>query len=231
MISDQEYKKIWDGPITRVGITTMVLASIAVFFPAIYLCVSEGISPNWTLAFEAFGISASAFAVIYVIEPVTYYAIVGLSGTYIAFLTGNLSNVRIPCAAVALEVTGVTPGTREGEIVSTLGIAGSAITSIFFTTLAVLIGSQVLAMLPQSVVDAISKYTVPAIFGAVFAQFTMKDIRIGLFSVLITVLLQVVLKIPVFYLMISCVLGTVLFARFLYVYDKKKAEKSPDPTV
>ena len=141
-------------------------------------------------------------------------------------LTGNLSNMRVPCAGVALEVTGVTPGTREGEIVSTVGIAGSAITSITFTTLAALVGTQVLALLPQSVVNAISLYTVPAIFGAVFAQFTMKDMRIGLFSVAITVLLQVVLKIPVFYLMISCVLGTVLFARFLYVHDRKKAEKT-----
>ncbi len=230
-MNDAQFKEIWDRPIVRYGVLTMILASFMVFLPAVYLCVSEGIVPDISLVLKAFGMSVTAWGVLYVIEPVTYYAIVGLSGTYIAFLTGNLSNMRIPCAANALEVTGVVPGTREGEIVSTLGIAGSAITSITFTTLAALVGTQVLAMLPEPVVTVISSYTVPAIFGAVLGQFALKDLRIGVFSVAVSLFLQVVVKISPFYLMLACVACTIVFARFIYKYDGRKDADAAPQTV
>ena len=175
LISDTEYLSIWDRPIIKIGVITMILASLTAFLPVVYLCLKTGVTPTAGELFKCWGMSASTWGALYVVEPLTYYTVVGLSGTYVAFLTGNLGNLRIPCAASALEVTGVQPGTREGEIVSTLGITGSAITSIFFTTLAAVLGVQIMAVLPESVINAFNNYTVPAIFGAVLGQYVLKE--------------------------------------------------------
>lgn len=227
-ISDMEYQKMWDKPIIKIGITTMILASLTAFFPVIYLCAKTGIVPTVGEFFACWGLSASTWGALYVVEPLTYYAVVGLSGTYSAFLTGNLANMRIPCAATALEVTGIEPGTREGEIVSTLGIAGSAITSIFFTTVAAVIGIQILAILPEKVITAFNSYTVPAIFGAVLGQYALKEFKLCVFSIALALLFIYVIAIPSYLAMFASVVITVLFSRFLYTRNKKKSENKEE---
>ncbi len=221
-MSDEEYAKIWDKPIVRIGVITMILASVTAFLPVIYLCISQGIVPDIGEVMKCWALSAAAWGALYVVEPITYYTVVGLSGTYVAFLTGNLANLRIPCAATALEVTGIEPGTREGEIVSTLGITGSAITSIFFTTLAAFVGAQLLAILPEVVVTAFSNYTVPAIFGAVLGQYALKEPKICLFSIALALIFHYVLLVPSYIAMLACVVLSILFSRLLYNQQKKK---------
>ena len=64
-----------------------------------------------------------------------------------AFLSGNISNMRLPCAMVAQEVTGVKPGTKEGELMATIGIAGSIVTNLIFVTLGAIGGTLLLLSL------------------------------------------------------------------------------------
>ena len=219
-MSDLEYAKIWDKPIIRIGVITMILASLTAFLPVIYICVKTGEIPTVTEFFSCWGRSASTWGALYVVEPLTYYTVVGLSGTYVAFLTGNLGNMRIPCAYAALEATGVEPGTRKGEIISTLGITGSAITSILFTTIAAVLGVQIMAMLPEPVIQAFNNYTVPAIFGGVLGQYMLKEPKLCIFSIILALLFIYVIKIPSWLAMFGSVILTVAFARM--VYNKKK---------
>ena len=60
---------------------------------------------------------------IWFVEPISYFPIVGVAGTYMAFVSGNISNLRIPCAMIAQKAAGVEPGTDRGSIVATLGMA------------------------------------------------------------------------------------------------------------
>ena len=71
-----------------------------------------------------------------------------MSGTYLGFLSGNIGNMRVPCAALALDVTESESGTIQAEVVSTMAICGSIITNLIATTSAVLVGSAVVAILP-----------------------------------------------------------------------------------
>lgn len=221
-MSNDEYTRIWDKPIIKIGVITMLMASITVCLPVIYICIKTGVYPTAGEILKCFSMSASTWGALYVVEPLTYYTVVGLSGTYVAFLTGNIGNMRIPCAAAALEVTGAQPGTREGEIVSTLGITGSAITSIFFTTLAAVLGIQIMAILPEQVINAFNNYTVPAIFGAVLGQYALKEVRLSVFSIILALVFIYIIKVPSYIAMFSSVILTVAFARVLYVSDKKK---------
>lgn len=107
---------------------------------------------------------ASLFGAVYIVEPISYFSTLGLSGTYMSFLSGNIGNCRLPAAAMALEVTETEPGTKEAEIISTLGIAGSIIINIIGTTLCAFVGVAVINVLPPIVVEALKNYTAPAYF-------------------------------------------------------------------
>ncbi len=220
MLTDQQFKTIWDKPIIRIGVITIILGALSAFLPVIYICIKTGQIPTVQEFFSCWGRSASTWGALYVVEPLTYYAVLGLSGTYIAFLTGNLGNMRIPCASAALEATGVQPGTRQGEIVSTLGIAGSAITSIIFTTLAAILGVQIMAILPEPLVVAFNNYTVPAIFGAVLGQYVLKEPIICVFGVAMALFFIYVLTIPSWLAMFASVILSIVFARVLYKHKK-----------
>jgi len=220
-VSVEEYQQIWDKPVIKIGVITMILASVTSFLPIIYLCITLDIYPTVGEFFQSWGMTASTWGALYIVEPITYYTVVGLSGTYVAFLTGNLANMRIPCAAAALEATDVQPGTREGEIVSTLGITGSAITSILFTTIAAAFGVQILTILPAPIVEAFNSYTIPAIFGAVLGQYALKEPKVCIFAIGVALFFVYVLKIPSYIAMFSGVILAIAFARFLYTRKRK----------
>lgn len=220
-ISSAEYEKIWDRPIIRIGIATMILASLTAFVPVIYICLSTGTAPSISEFFQCWGLSAATWGALYFVEPITYYNVIGLSGTYVGFLTGNIGNMRVPCAAAALEATNIQPNTREGEIVSTLGITGSAITSILFTSLAALVGVQLIAILPDSIIVAFDQYTIPAIFGAMVGSYVLKHPVLCGFSIALALLFIYVIKVPSYVAMLACVILTVAFSRVLYNRSKK----------
>ena len=119
-------------------------------------CIYPGIipvQPLWLLpkletVLAAWALTALSFGAFYIVEPISYYAALGMSGTYLGFLSGNIGNMRVPCAALALDVTDSKSGTIQAEVVSTMAICGSIITNLIATTGAVLVGSAVVAVLP-----------------------------------------------------------------------------------
>ncbi|GHS93350.1 hypothetical protein AGMMS50276_03550 [Synergistales bacterium] len=173
-VSSAEFNKIWKEPVVKMGIITVAVPTFMCFLPNLYLYVTHGVFPSLEHALSAWVMVAATFGAFYVVEPISYYPILGLAGTYVSFLSGNIGNVRIPCSAVAQDVAGTLPGTHEAELVSTLGIAGSVVTNLFFVSLAAVAGATILNMLPPALQEAFKSYTVPAIFGAMMGQFGVK---------------------------------------------------------
>ena len=66
--------------------------------------------------------------------------------------------MRVPCAALALDVTNSKPGTIQAEVVSTMDICGSIITNLIATTLAAFVGTAIVAVLPQMVKTGLQTY-------------------------------------------------------------------------
>lgn len=182
----ETFDALWRGPVIKTGVTTLGIAITMCFLPNVYLYVKHGAIPPLNAALEAWGMIAMMFGAFYVVEPVSYYPILGMSGTYMSFLSGNISNVRVPCSAVAQDTVGVETGSPEAEIISTLGIAGSIITNLIFVSLAALLGAGFLEMLPDSIVLAFKTYTVPAVFGATLGQFFVKFPLIGVIALVIS---------------------------------------------
>lgn len=216
--------EIWVKPVIRVGMTTLLLAAFLSFLPSIYLYMKYGVFPSFDIAMKSWGMIAALFGAFYVVEPISYYSVLGMTGTYLSFLSGNISNLRLPCAAMALEVTETEPATREGEIISTLGITGSIITNLIGTTLAAFIGAALIKLFPPVIADAFKNYTVPAIFGAVFGQFAIKYPKLAIVGIGIPVILRFTTTLPAWVLIIASVFGTIIIARLLYNMENKPSK-------
>ncbi|MGB9868031.1 MAG: hypothetical protein ACPLPR_09055 [Bacillota bacterium] len=210
------FNEVFTRKVIRLGIATLVAAWLGNFLPCAYLYFRYGIVPDSTTIIKIWALVASVYGAFYIVEPISYYAILGLSGTYMSFLAGNISNLRLPCSAIAQEVTGVEPGTEEAEIISTLGIAGSIIVNTIGVTITAIVGAAILNLFPVYVQKSFS-WLLPSIFGAVFVQFAIKYPTIGLLTVPIPlVLLKFVKGLPVWVVIPACVFGAIGIGRLWY---------------
>lgn len=211
----------WKNPASRIGVITLSCAIIASLFPSLYMYLAYGAFPDMSVALSAWSMIAMAYVAFYFIEPFSYYPILGLTGTYMSFMTGNISNLRVPASAAAQEAVGVEIGSKKAEIVSTLGISGSVITNTLVVTIAVIFGNTLITLLPDSVVTALSTYTLPAVFGAIFMQFAMNNIKIAIIALPIPlILLGIVGVIPVWVTIAASVFVPIIVSRFIYKAGK-----------
>ena len=217
------YMNEWKKSSIRIGAPTNLLAAVTAFFPVLYLCIVYDCWPNFSVVMSAWGLVALSFGAFYIVEPVSYYASLGMAGTYLSFLSGNIGNMRVPCAALALDVTKSESGTIQAEIVSTMAICGSIITNLIATTSAALVGAAVVAVLPESIKIGLQTYASAAIFGATFGNFALKKPKVAVFALAIPVICKLFIPIPAWMVIVASVFGTVGIARVFYVKEKKAA--------
>ena len=221
---NENYMNTWKKASVRIGAPTNLLAALTAFFPVLYLCFKFDCWPDMSLVLAGWGLVALSFGAFYIVEPVSYYASLGMSGTYLSFLSGNIGNMRVPCAALALDVTKSETGTVQAEIVSTMAICGSIITNLIATTSAALVGAAVVAVLPAAIKTGLQTYASAAIFGATFGNFAIKKPQVALFGLAIPVICKLFIPIPAWMIIVASVFGTVGIARVFYSMEKKAAK-------
>lgn len=99
-------------------------------------------------------------------ELLAYAPLLGTGGTYLAFITGNLSNLKVPCAMNSRKMMNTEVGTKENEIVSTISVATSAITTTLVLAAGVLLITPLTPVLENPVLTPAFKTVIPAMFGA-----------------------------------------------------------------
>ncbi len=222
-MDNANYMNKWKKSCIKIGSPTNILAAITAFFPVLYLCSKFDCWPPVDLVLSAWGLTVIAFGAFYVVEPVSYYASLGMSGTYLSFLSGNIGNMRVPCASLALDVTESETGTIQAEVVSTMAICGSIITNLIATTAAAFVGSAIVAILPEAINTGLKSFASAAIFGATFGNLAIKKPKVAIFGALIPVVCKLIGTVPAWITIVLSVFGTVLVARAFYVAEKKKA--------
>ena len=124
-----------------------------------------------------------------VIEVFTYVPMLGTGGSYLGFVTGNLANLKVPCALNSMDRAGVQAGTEEGEVISTLAIATSSIVTTLIIALGVLLLSQIAPVLESPVLKPAFENILPALFGALGVVFVSKDWKIAVAPLVVMVTL------------------------------------------
>ncbi len=118
----------------------------------------------------AFGKGLMQIAIIYIpsciVEFLIYMPMLGAGGSYLAFITGNLINMKIPCALNARDIVGTKAGTTENEIVSTLSVAASSLVTTVVITIGVLLMIPLRPILEAPALQPAYNNVVPALFGA-----------------------------------------------------------------
>ena len=215
----------------RIGKIIGVLAVLVSFMPALTLGVVYGLWPDMAALGTAAVSAIASFGVLWFVEPLSYYPVVGPVGTYMAFVSGNISNMRIPCASMAQISAEVEPGSDKGSIIATIGMGVSIVINTLVLTVGVIAGSSILSMLPASVVGALN-YLLPALFGALLVQFGMKNKSHTVLMLVIGILLNIAINGGVFswlpgannYLStLVCVFSSIAI---MMVVSKKKAAKA-----
>ena len=172
-----------DGRIWNIG---MMLALLA--FPVLVALIFDA-TPDW----KALGLGLVATAPMYwavgAIETVTFTPMLGAGGAYLSFVTGNISNLKLPCAINALEQNDVSINTEEGEIISTIAIATSSIVTTLIVILGVILIVPLTPILEAPVLEPAFAQMLPALFGGLGVAFVSKNWKIAVAPVLLMLVL------------------------------------------
>lgn len=201
----------------RLSMSAVILLSLML---PLYLSFVSGYHPGWQPIITAFIAYAAMVGYAWVIEPISYYPTLGVSGTYLSFLTGNISTMCLPAAAAAQNVIGTEPGTKKGEITAALAIAAASLVNIFILSIIIAGGSFLISMIPPSF-QASFQFIVPAIFGGVLAQFAFNKPIYGLIALTIAVIINL-MPIVAFAKGITCIV--IIVAICIYM-EKLKVQK------
>jgi hypothetical protein len=223
--TDEVYEEDFVPYINKWGRRTNLLAVALSFGPAMVLLSVYGILPPAGAILGGFISVIGAWGAFWLVEPISYYPVLGVSGTYMAFLSGNISNLLLPSSAAAQEAADVEIGTPEGDIISTLGIAGSIFVNISILTVGVLGLVSVFQALPELWQNALELYLVPAIFGAIFAQFGRDFPKVAAIALSLAFVANLLLEFgyfaflpgdPIYVVIIIAVFGTMFISKWMW---------------
>ena len=159
-----------------VSVITLILLIGAPFVIGGYL----GAAPDLAAAARGFLSVGLVWTVSSVVEFRVYTPMLGAGGSYLAFITGNLINMKIPCAMNAREMAEVKTGTPENEILSTLSIATSSLVTIVVLAAGVALLTPLRPVLQSPALQPAFANVVPALFGAMAWKYFRKDPKLAM---------------------------------------------------
>ena len=157
-------------------VITLIMLVGAPFLMGTYL----GALPDISAVAKAFLSVGLVWTVSSVVEFLIYTPMLGAGGGYLAFITGNLINMKIPCAVNARDIVGAKTGTPENEIISTLSIATSSLVTILVLAVGVLLLTPLQPILQSEALQPAFSNVVPALFGAMAYKYYRNHMNIAL---------------------------------------------------
>ena len=172
-----------DGRIWNLSVMVLLLA-----FP-LTVAALFGAAPDW----GALGLGLLATAPMYwavgLIETITFVPMLGAGGSYLSFVTGNISNLKLPCAINALEQNEVSANSEEGEVISTIAIATSSIVTTLIILVGVICIVPLTPILEAPVLAPAFEQMLPALFGGLGVAFVSKNWKISIAPVVLMLVL------------------------------------------
>ena len=210
-----KYGRIW----------AVITCSAILAFPFI-LAIYFQAWPDFMTFINALYPIAITFWTVGIIEVITYTPMLGVGGTYLGFVTGNLSSLKVPCALDCMEKAGVKADSDEGEVISTISIATSSIVTIVIIAIGVALLSLISDFLSSEILKPAFDNVLPALFGGLGVVYLSRYFKIAIVPMSVMVALfvfvpllnagSVGIMIPV-----SMVI-TLVYSRIIYVKQNKK---------
>ena len=172
-----------DGRIWNFSVMILLLA-----FP-VSVCFLFGVMPDWNALVMGLLATAPMYWAVGAIETVTFVPMLGAGGSYLGFVTGNISNLKLPCALNALEQNGVSATSEEGEVISTIAIATSSIVTTLIIIIGVICIVPLTPILEAEILVPAFEQILPALFGGLGVAFVSKNWKLAVAPVALMLVL------------------------------------------
>ena len=209
MESVHRYGRLWG----------IIVGAVLLLFPVV-LSLVFGVFPNWSVLVKGVLATAPMYWAVGIVEIFTYVPMLGAGGTYLSFITGNISNLKLPCAIDAMERAGVKASDEEGEVISTIAIAVSSIVTTLIIIIGVICIVPLTPVLESPILIPAFDMILPALFGGLAVVFISKNLKLSIAPVILMLALFIfvpALNAGTVGIMVPVgVVVTVIYARILY---------------
>lgn len=167
-----------------------ILSAIGMIFSyPIITCLYYGAWPGWKPVLQGLLGVAPIFWTVGLIEVLTFVPMLGTASSYLAFVTGNLTNLKVPAALTAMENAKVKPGSEEGEVISTIAVATSSIVTTVIIALGVALLVPLTPILNHPAVKPAFDNILPSLFGGLAVVYVSKNWKISIAPLVFMVVL------------------------------------------
>jgi len=222
-MNEQTALNKFNSSIKTLGYVFVTIALLCNFVPAVYASITTGVFPAIGDLLTLWVAAASAFGVGYFVQPISFFPMANMAGSFMCWIVGNVGEIRIPAATMAQNVTNAEQGTPKAQVISTVGIGGSIIVSVCMITLFTLIGASIMPLMPKVVLKAFG-FVLPCILGAVYASLASKNIILGAIIMISSIagkMLFPIIGIPGGLIMLLNIILAVIIARIYFITTQK----------
>ena len=168
-----------DGRAWGIAVGLLIL-----LFP-VALSLVFGAMPNTKVLVQGLVATAPMYWAVGIVEIFTYVPMLGAGGTYLSFVTGNISNLKLPCAIDAMERAKVKASSEEGEVISTIAIAVSSIVTTLIIIVGVICIVPLTPVLESPVLKPAFDMILPALFGGLAVVFISKNAKLSIAPIIL----------------------------------------------
>ncbi len=169
-------------------IWSFTILALMLLYPLV-IALAFGALPDGEGLLMGLVATAPMYWAVGIVETFTYIPMLGAGGSYISFITGNISNLKLPCALSAMEQMGVKANSEEGEIISTIAIAVSSIVTTVILILGVILLVPLTPLLNAPVLAPAFAQILPALFGGLGVVFVSRNYKIAIAPVALMMIL------------------------------------------
>ena len=163
------------------GIT---LCLVILLFPVAVALIFKA-APDWNAFLNGALAVMPMYWAVGIVEMFTYVPMLGAGGAYLSFVTGNISNLKLPCAIDAMERANVKASSEEGEIISTIAISVSSIVTTIIIILGVILIAPLTPILESEVLVPAFAQMLPALFGGLAVVFVSKNAKLSIAPIIL----------------------------------------------
>lgn len=212
----------------RITTAIMIVLLISVPFSIKYIYkIQLDFSKSIKAIIAVFGV----YGIVSLVEFFSFTPLLGSGGVYLSFITGNITNMKLPAAISAMNIVGVEPGSEEGELVSVIAIAVSSLVTSALLMLGMFAFAKLEPVLNNPSLAPAFNNLMPALLGALAVPLIRDDLKNGVFPVAVMAILTLVFGYDAvtgkqLILLPTMLVLSVLWAYMLYKKDSKKTEEN-----
>ena len=177
------FKEFNDG-LHKIGRITLILSVAMLIAVPLIMGALNGVTPDLGAFLKGFANVALIYIPVAIVEFLVYSPMLGVGGSYLSFITGNLTNMKIPCVMNSKDIAGTESGTPEHEIISTISVATSAITTTLLIVAGVILLVPLQPILQAEELLPAFNNVIPALFGALGLKYFIKSPKIAIIPLL-----------------------------------------------